>query len=187
MAERWKRDVETWQRAGVIDAATAERIHAFHDQQERTRGTPWAALVALIFGALSLGAGVLLFVAAHWDAMSPGGRFSLVLLMVAALHGGAAAAHRLPLFAGAVHAVGSLSLGAGIYLSAQIFHLHEHWPMGVGLWALGTALAWWLLRHTPQGLLTALLAPAWLVSERMLVVDRYVGGADLAIAQGLFL
>lgn len=186
MAERWKRDVETWQRAGVIDAATAQRIQAFQAQHESTRGTPWAALVALIFGALSLGAGVLLFVAAHWDALSPGSRFSLVLLMVAGLHGGAAAAHRLPLFAGALHAVGSLSLGAGIYLSAQIFHLYEHWPTGVGLWALGTALAWWLLRHTPQALLTAVLAPAWLVSERLAFVERY-GGADLAIAQGLFL
>src|SRR5688572_17172522 len=173
MAERWKRDVETWQRAGVIDAATAERIHTFQARDERTRGGSWAALVALIFGALSLGAGVLLFVAAHWDGLSPGSRFSLVLLMVAGLHGAAAAAHRLPLFAGALHAVGTLSLGAGIYLSAQIFHLYEHWPLGVGLWALGAALAWWLLRQTPQALLTAVLVPAWLVSERMAVVDRY--------------
>jgi len=186
MAERWQRTLESWQKAGLVDDATADRIHAFEAARARPRGTAWPALVALIFGGLSLGAGVLLFVAAHWDSLSPLGRFVLVLLMVAALHGAGAAAHRLPLFSRAMHAAGTLSLGAGIYLSAQIFHLHERWPTGVGLWAFGAIVAWWLLRHTPQALLTALLVPAWVVSERVGALDR---GADddLAVAQGLVL
>ncbi|HEY6727160.1 MAG TPA: DUF2157 domain-containing protein, partial [Polyangiaceae bacterium] len=117
MAERWQRILETWQKAGVVDDATAERIHAFESARERPRGTPWPALVAVIFGALSLGAGILLFVAAHWDALSPLSRFVLLLLLLGALHGVAAAAHRQPLFSRAVHAAGTLSLGAGIYLS----------------------------------------------------------------------
>ncbi len=185
MAERWQRILETWQKAGVVDDATAERIHAFESARERPRGTPWPALVAVIFGALSLGAGILLFVAAHWDALSPLSRFVLLLLL-GALHGVAAAAHRQPLFSRAVHAAGTLSLGAGIYLSAQIFHLHERWPTGVGLWAFGAIVAWGLLRHTPQALLTALLVPAWLVSERVAVLPRG-SGSDVAVAQGLFL
>jgi hypothetical protein len=106
--------------------------------------------------------------------------------MVGTLHGIAVAAHNQPLFSRALHAAGTLSLGAGIYLSAQIFHLHERWPSGVGLWALGAIVAWWLLRHTPQALLTALLVPAWLVSERVAVLHRG-SGSDVAIAQGLFL
>ncbi|HEU5077523.1 MAG TPA: DUF2157 domain-containing protein [Polyangiaceae bacterium] len=186
MAERWQRILETWQKAGLIDEATSERIHAFESARERPRGRPWPALVAVIFGALSLGAGVLLFVAAHWDGLSPLSRFMLVLLMVGTLHGTAAATHRLPLFASALHAAGTLSLGAGIYLSAQIFHLHERWPSGVGLWAFGAIVAWWLLRHTPQALLTALLVPAWLVSERVAALHRG-GDTDLAVAQGVFL
>lgn len=186
MAERWQRILETWQKAGLIDDATSERIHAFESARERPRGRPWPALVAVIFGALSLGAGILLFVAAHWDGLSPLSRFMLVLLMVGTLHGIAAATHRMPLFSRAMHAAGTLSLGAGIYLSAQIFHLHERWPSGVGLWALGAIVAWWVLRHTPQALLAALLVPAWLVSERMAAL-RPSGDTDLAVAQGLFL
>lgn len=185
MAERWQRFLDTWQKAGLIDDVTAERIHAFESARQRPRTTPWAALVALLFGALSLGAGVLLFVAAHWDALSPLARFALVLLMVAGLHGTAAAAHRLALFSSALHTAGSVSLGAGIYLSAQIFHLHERWPSGVGLWALGAVVGWWLLRHTPQALLAALLVPAWLVSERVAAVPR--GDSDIVVAQGLML
>lgn len=186
MAERWQRILESWQKAGLIDDATADRIHAFEAARARPRGTAWPTLVALIFGGLSLGAGVLLFVAAHWDSLSPLGRFALVLLMVGVLHGAGAAAHKLPLFSRALHAAGTLSLGAGIYLSAQIFHLHERWPTGVGLWAFGAIVAWGLLRHTPQALLTALLVPAWLVSERVGALER---GADddLAVAQGLML
>ena len=186
MAERWKRYLDAWQKQGFIDAATAERIHAFECREERPRGTRWIVLVALIFGGLSLGAGILLFVAAHWDALSPPGRFALVLSMVAGLHGIGAAAHRLPLFAAALHAAGTLSLGAGIYLSAQIFHLHERWPSGVGLWAFGAIAAWWLLRQTPQALLASLLVPAWLVSERVASLPSG-GDSDLAVAQGLLL
>lgn len=186
MAERWQRLLEKWQKAGLVDDATVERIHAFESAREAPRGTPWPALVAVIFGALSLGAGILLFVAANWDALSPSVRFLLVLSMVGVLHGVGAATHRLPLFSRGLHAAGTLSLGAGIYLSAQIFHLHEHWPRGVGLWALGAIVAWGLLRHTAQALLAALLVPAWLVSERVAAL-QYSGGSDVVTAQGTFL
>src|SRR5580692_8824738 len=47
------------------------------------RGLRWPAIVALVFGGLMLGAGVLLFVAAHWDNLSPSERFTLVVAMVA--------------------------------------------------------------------------------------------------------
>lgn len=185
MAERWERTLDTWRRAELIDDATAGRIRAFESARKSRWGAPWPALIALIFGALSLGAGALLLVAAHWDALSPFGRFALVLLMVGGLHGTGAAAHRLPLFGRAMHAAGTASLGGGIYLAAQIFHLHEHWSSGVGLWALGALLGWGLLRHTAQALLAALLVPAWLVSERIAQsADR---NADLAAAQGLVL
>ena len=45
----------------------------------------WPIWIALVSGALTLGAGVLLFVSAHWDGISPGARFALVTLLVAML------------------------------------------------------------------------------------------------------
>jgi uncharacterized membrane protein len=123
-------------------------------------------LLALALGSVLIGAAVLLFVSAHWDALSPGMRFGLVLSMVGVFHIGAiAATERFPALGSVLHAVGTVSLGAGVFLAGQIFNMDEHWPSGVMLWAVGAALAWALLRDAPQLALVATLVPAWLVSE----------------------
>ena len=112
-----------------------------------------------IFGGLLLCAGVLLFVAAHWDEMSPAGRFALVLVMVGAFHAAAAfLRERADVLAQALHGVGTVALGAGIFLAGQIFNLQEHWPGGFMLWAAGAWIAWLLLRDRIQAVLAAVRA-----------------------------
>src|SRR5947209_13818575 len=103
-----------------------------------------------------LAAGVLLFVAAHWDTLSPTQRFLLVLLMVAVFHvAGALVAEKFHGMAIALHAIGTATLGAGIFLTGQIFNLQEHWPSGVLLWAVGAGLGWLFLRDWVQATLFA--------------------------------
>lgn len=85
--------VREWTAAGVIDAATGGRIITFEAGQERQKSLRWPILLAMIFGGILVAAGVTLFVAAHWDELSPTFRFSLLLAMVAAFHiGGSFAA-----------------------------------------------------------------------------------------------
>ncbi len=105
-------------------------------------------------GALLLTAGALLFVAAHWDGLSPAGRFAIVLAAIAALHaGGAFASRSSPALAATLHAVGTGAFGAGIYLAGQVFHMAEHWPAALLLWAAGAAVAVYLLRRVAAGAL----------------------------------
>ena len=102
----------------------------------------------------------------HWDRLSPPARFALVLLMVATFHvAGALLRDRYAVLGQVLHASGTVSLGAGIYLSGQIFNLQEHWPGAVMLWAAGAWLAWILLRDRIQVAFAALLTPVWLVGE----------------------
>lgn len=110
---------------------------------------------------------MLLFVAAHWDALSPDSRFLLVLSMIAAFHAGAAATSGHPGLSMALHAAGTGSLGAGVYLAGQIFNIEEHWPGAIMLWSLGAALGLALLRDWPHVLWVAVLVPAWLWGEWM--------------------
>ncbi len=148
MTDRWERYLERWTTAGLIESSTAERIRIYEVQQEKTQGLRWPVVLAIGLGGLLLGAGVLLFVAAHWDTLSPGERFGLVLLLVALFHvTGAFAAERFSVLAATLHAVGTISLGAGIFLAGQIFNLQEHWPGGLMLWAFGAWVAYALLHR----------------------------------------
>ncbi|HMD35602.1 MAG TPA: DUF2157 domain-containing protein [Vicinamibacterales bacterium] len=174
MAEGWERFVDRWTAAGVIDADAAARIRAFEGANAGSNRLKWPIWIALAFGVITLGAGALLFVAAHWDTLSPSVRFGLVVLLVGGFHVAAAAfADRFPAMATALHTVGTIALGGGIFLAGQIFNLDEHWPSGVMMWAFGAAIAWALLRSPTQLVLTALLTPAWLASEWIVVIERH--------------
>lgn len=159
-----ERTLNRWLAAGVIDEAAAGRIREFESRSQP--GLRWPMLVALALGGLMMAAGLLLFVAAHWDRLSPAARMALGVGAMAAFHvGGAFASRRLPALSTTLHAIGTVALGGAIYLSGQIFHLEGDWPDGVLLWAVGAWAGWWLLRDWPQTTLTALLTPAWVMGQ----------------------
>jgi hypothetical protein len=182
-------DLRRWVRAGVLDEAAAARIRAYEHERAGSGRLRWPILVALGFGGLLVATGILLFVSAHWDDLSPAARFALVLLMVGSFHGaGAYVADRFPAMAATFHAIGTVALGAGIFLAGQIFNLEEHWPGGFMVWALGAAIATVLLPHVPQAVLLAILAPMWLGCE-WVVATGDLGPAEAArvLAGGVLL
>jgi hypothetical protein len=168
--------INRWQSAGVLDAEAARRIRAFESEQQKPAGLRWQGIVALILGAILLACGVALFVNAHWDKISPGARFAVVLAMVSVFHlGGAWARERFRGLSTALHAVGTLSTGAAIALVGQIFNIEEHWPAAVLMWALAAAAGWVLLRDEAQQVLALLLVPAWILSEFSYAAEGHIG------------
>ncbi len=175
--------LERWTNAGLLDATAAAAIREFETARGRPAGHQWRVLVALILGALLLGAGVLLFVAAHWDRVSPLSRILLVLSILVLFHGlGLLVRPRFPGFATAMHAVGTISAGAAIALVGQIFNMQEHWPSAVLLWAMCAVAGWMLLRDPFQKTFTLLLLPAWIASEWMERMSPY-HGSDVYLAR----
>ena len=158
------RKLDRWTAADVIDTATAERIRRF--ESESRRGSDFLVRLALALGGIMVAAGVLLFVAAHWEALSPTQRFLLVIVLTGGFHiAGAFFAERMRTLSITMHALGTAALGAGIFLAGQIFNLQEHWPGGIMLWAIGAVAAWFVLRHSVQAVFAALLIPIWLGGE----------------------
>jgi len=187
MAADWERYVERWANAGLIERATADLIHAYEIDQKKVKRLKWPILLAIALGGLMIAAGILLFVAAHWDVLSPTQRFTLVLVLIAIMHiGGAITAARFSILSTALHAIGTICLGAGIFLTGQIFHLQEHWPGGVMLWAIGACLAWVLLRDWTQAAFMAILIPAWLAGEWSAATLGWQGSVPI-LAAGLLL
>src|SRR2546430_8307997 len=78
MANSLDKQLERWVSAGVVDATTAARIRTLEQSQGSGERLRWPVLLAVALGGLLLCAGVLLFVAAHWDELSPAWRFTLV-------------------------------------------------------------------------------------------------------------
>ena len=187
MTDVLNRRLDRWISAGVMDANTAARIRTFEESERSKEGLWWPVLLALGLGAVLLCAGVLLFVAAHWDELSPSWRFTLVLLLVGLFPiAGALSTDRFPALAATFYAIGTICVGAGIYLTAQIFNLQEHWPSGILLWATGALAGWLILRQWPQSVLLALLVPAWLAGEWQVRTDGYAYSGRL-ILDGLLL
>jgi len=187
LARRWESILERWQAAGFIDGATAARIRAFEGDRPENQGLHWPTILAISFGGLMLGAGVLLFVAAHWDQLSPAQRLTSVVMLVAAFHVlGAFTSDDFPNLATVFHAVGTVALGAGIFLAAQIFNLNEGWSGGVLLWAVGAALGWAILRDWIQATFIALLVPLWL-SGKWMDITQGTSGRDAILAEGLLM
>jgi uncharacterized membrane protein len=179
--------IQRWTDAGIVDAETGARILSFEAGQERKTTLRWPVFLAMAFGGMLLAAGITLFVAAHWNELSPALRFSLVLLMAALFHvGGTLLADRFQALSITLHAVGTATLGAAIFLTAQIFNLHENWATGVLLWALGAAVGYALLRDWAQATMLAVLAPAWLTSQ-WTVTTAWRAGGIRPLAVGLIL
>ena len=154
-----------WLEAGLIDASTADRLRS-HERARAPEHTGRTARLAFGLGGLLLSAGVLLFVAANWNLLSPWARFGILAGVVVLLHlGGAVGGRFSPVLATSLHAAGTAALGAGIFLSGQVFHLQEHWPEALLLWTVGAGFAALLLRDAPQVLWVAVLGPAWLAAE----------------------
>jgi uncharacterized membrane protein len=187
MSEQWQSVLERWSVAGLIDAPTSQRIRSFEESNQQSN-LSWPTLIAIAFGATMLAAGVLLFVSAHWDELSPTARFSLVLFLVSIFHvAGALVSERFPALATGLHGVGTIACGGGIFLAAQIFNLQEHWPGGIMLWALGAWIGWGLRRDWVQAGLVAILTPAWLAAEWVDATRRFDWDSERIMAQGLLL
>ena len=158
--------LDRWVEAQILDPQQADRIRQFESQQLPQRRARWPVIVAVAFGGIMLAAGVLLFVSAHWDEISPIQRMALLVLAVGGFHlGGAFSLPRFRALGVTLHAVGTVALGGAIAMAGQIFNMQEHWPSAVLLWAAGAIAGWLLLGDWPHLALAALLVPWWLAGE----------------------
>jgi uncharacterized membrane protein len=166
-----------WVEAGIIDAAAGARIIEFESRQDRRATLRWPVYLAMAFGGILFAAGVTLFVAAHWADLSPVSRFSLVLLIGAVFHcSGALSSDRFPPLSTTLHGIGTATLGAAIFLTAQIFNLRENWATGILLWAIGAAFGYLIQRDWVQAAFLALLTPAWMFAQWTITTEWHTRG-----------
>ncbi|MCY4469748.1 MAG: DUF2157 domain-containing protein [Thiotrichales bacterium] len=150
----------------------------------RNRSTAYRVLVVL--GFLFIGLSLITIIGANWDAIPRGVRMAGLLVLTAGTHGLGMRMHLSGRTSSAVGLffLGNLFYGASIILVAQIYHLGEHMPDGVFLWAFGSLPFAVLLCNVWLTLFSGLLALLWLYLE---FTTGFLAPVFLAAAFPLFL
>jgi hypothetical protein len=137
---RWlEREVKVWEREGLVDAATAERLTARYAAAAAS-GTSWGRVVFGALGALLVGLGVIALLAANWSDIPRDVRAAIAfapltfcagLYAVGARRGWETRAFLEPLGIG-----WGLAIGAGIALISQTYHIPGEVETFVFTWML---------------------------------------------------
>ncbi len=157
-------EVGGWQREGLISAEQAGEILRRYEPStsgrppgdpgygagdptappvgaaERTTLVSRAVSIIGVMGALLVGLGIIIYVAANWDAIPVWARVTMLVGLTAAINAAGwtlLAKLEYPRIGVALLVVGALAYGAAIHLVAQIYHVPVNHPNLTTAWFLG--------------------------------------------------
>lgn len=166
------KQLPVWAEKGWFDPQYEQEVLDYVAAQ--ARDTSRAPLAFGILGVVLLGAGVITFIAANWDAMSKAAKLAVLFVAFWSAYAGGAwmlKGDRYPLMGQSVLLLGVILFGANIILIAQIYHIDAHYPDGVLTWALGALIVLLLCRVQSIAFAGLLLAGLW---SGMEIVDFQV-------------
>ena len=179
-----RQELPLWQQEGLIDANQAEALARRYRLDELGEGGFWRHLISAA-GAILIGLGVILLFAYNWEAMGKYWKLTVIFLALLLAHGGGLLLlERNRLLSEGLFAVGSMLMGAGIFLVGQIYHLQSHYPDALLLWSLGVLALAWALPSRIQAWMALILILVWHFSE---LVDFNLPNEWVLLPLGLLL
>ncbi len=162
---RLRKEVPDWAAKGWLSPAGASAI--VEDAEARlAQGSNVVPVALAVTGALTLGAGIILFFAANWSEMTKLAKLAVLLgamwgAYAIAGRGLSGAARASAAIGHAMLLLGVILFGANIHLIAQIYHIDAHYPNGVLMWTLGALALVWLVPSQPVAVVGLALATLW--------------------------
>ncbi len=160
--KRLRDELPLWVERDLIKAEQQKAILNYVAEKVSVARYPISAFSML--GVLLLATGVITFFAANWEAMA---KLTKLAILFGAMWGAYGSAYYFthlknsPKLGQALLLLGALLFGANIMLIAQIYHIDEHYPNGVLMWALGGLLVAYLLNSQSAMLAAIALATLW--------------------------
>ena len=159
-------ELAKWREEGLVSDEAARKIAARYDidlSGANERRSFILKLVAYLFLALSL----FTLVGANWEELPRALRLIIVLGILAAVNfsGVLAQKNGKETQATTLFFLGNFCYGAAIVLVAQIYHLGEHMPDGVLLWAVGALALALATRKSVITLQALILGIVWFLME----------------------
>ncbi len=164
--KRLEKDLPDWEKSGWV---TREGAAAILMSAGSTPSKARLPIIIGFLGAVLIAASVLTIVAANWDGIP---RIWKLALLLSGMAGSYLAAWRFNRadhkgFADIALLIGTVVFGGTIMLVGQIYHVGNHFPDGLLVWAIG-ALAAALLASSRSALLISLaVALLWSGSEML--------------------
>lgn len=164
---RLNSDLNRWKSQGWLTEQGYQHIAA---DVARGGEQPFGLASALgILASILFGFAAISFIAAHWEEIPRLARLSLIIGLIWAGYGTAAAFVKRghSAFADAAVLFAVAMFGAGIMLISQMYHINGNPPDGVLLWWLGALLAGVALRSNPALAFTMVLVSTWSILEML--------------------
>lgn len=157
------RQIPQWLDEGIISQGQADVLAERYPHHD-TLGLGRLLLTGI--AAVMIGLGVILLFAYNWSEM---GKFSKLAVIFTALVG----AHLLALFTRSrnhvysegLFALGTMLMGAGIFLVGQIYHMDSHYPTAFLIWSVGALGLAWTLPSLTQAFMAVVLVIGWHLTE----------------------
>lgn len=132
-------ELQKWRESGLVDAETTQHIanhYSLDLQVVPERKSSLLELMAYFFLALAF----ITLIGANWDEIPRGIRLVLVIFVTLGVQLAGYYFHQKEKKSVATNLflLGNFCYGAAIALIAQIYHLGEHMPNGILLWAIGS-------------------------------------------------
>lgn len=152
-----------WQADGLISAEQSVALSQKYRLDQMAKESTNRLLFAIyIIGAALIGAGVVSFVAAHWEEITPSVKVGLIVACMLTGHVAGfylwKVSARSPRLGHALIVLGTLVFGANIGLMAQIFHIRSYFYNGLFAWAIGAIIMAYALESIPNAVIAILVS-----------------------------
>lgn len=177
------RQLPQWVDKGIVSDSQAEALRELYPLRDAVN---LGRLLLTGIGAVMIGLGVILLFAYNWAEIGKIGKLAIVFTALIAAHAFAMILRsRHAVYSESLFALGTMLMGAGIFLVGQIYHMDSHYPNAFLLWSVGALALAWALPSLTQAFMAIILIVSWHLFE---VFDfRFANhSAFLLILIGLF-
>lgn len=177
------RQIPQWVDKGIVSDSQADTLRELYPLGDAVN---LGRLLLTGIGAAMIGLGVVLLFAYNWAEMGKISKLAVIFSSLIAAHALAMLMRaRHVVYSESLFALGTMLMGAGIFLVGQIYHMDSHYPNAFLLWAVGAVALAWALPSLTQAFIAIILIISWHLFE---VLDfRFANhAAFLLVLTGIF-
>jgi uncharacterized membrane protein len=163
---RWlAQQMPNWIQDGLITSEQAAELQKRHPAKESLFS---GRMLINTAAAIMVGLGVIALFAFNWEAMPKALKLTLIFAIFAGAHIiGVRNTTKNPIVSETAHALGTMFMGAAIFLVSQIYHLSDHYPNAFILWSIGALALAWAKPSLTQAFMALILISMWHLFELM--------------------